>query len=323
VDNPKENQLPPGALTGYLNEAVRRSGYPLQTVIATELQKTFVVTEEWGYQDRTTQEQRTLDVFAFKRLREENRAGVLVAPSVVLLVECKRSQHPFIFFKSETEKGRALSGFPRICGLGPVVVQQNDSSRREVSPCECLGLETEPFSISRSPICTTLARAGAKPEDGSHRRKDSEAEPVRKGIVLTGSDAYNSILLPLASSLDFLGGYYSGSGQNVSPVIAFAVCVLDAHMVLSEGGPEDSVLSMVPWVRLIRRENKQFSRGYRHTQHVVDFVHRYALSDFVSEILQFADIVRERFIEKAGVFQRGRGIVKDLNNWKWSEVQPS
>jgi hypothetical protein len=62
------------------------------------LQKSFSVTEEWGYQDRTTQEHRTLDIFAYRKLPEENRAGLLIALALVLLVECKRSQNPYMCF---------------------------------------------------------------------------------------------------------------------------------------------------------------------------------------------------------------------------------
>jgi len=325
VDNPQENELPQ-PLKDYLKEAVRRSGYPLQTIVAAELLKNFTVTEEWGYQDRTTQEHRTLDIFAFKNLAPENKSGLLVASSIALLMECKRSQHPFIFFKSETEQSRPLSGFPRICGVQRVEFHQGTTSR-EVAPSACLGLETERFSIDVPPICTSLARVGGKPEESRQHRRDSRGhdsggEPIGKGIVLTGSDAYNSILLPLISSLDFLAGYFPVSTHQLHPTISLAVCILDAPMVLSEGGPEDVALSMVPWARLIRRERKKLQHGYHHAQHVVDFVHRYALNAFVNEVLGFATIVRERFIEKAVVFQRGHGVVNDLNNWVWSEVQP-
>jgi len=190
IENPLENSLPKEAVEGYLLEAVRRSGYPLQSIVAAELAKSFAVTEEWGYADRTTQEQRNLDIFAFKRLAEENRNGLLVAPSVVMLVECKRSSHPFVFFESETEQSRSLSGFPTIVGVQRVELRQGVRSK-EVAPSQCLGLESEPFAIGGPPICTTFARAGGKGDDSGLK------SPQNKGVVLTGSDAYNSILLPL------------------------------------------------------------------------------------------------------------------------------
>ena len=261
MENPKENSLPREVLEGYLREAVAMSGYPLQGVVADQLQAEFSVAEEWSYLDRVTAEQRTLDIFAFRRLSEETRSGLLVAPSLLLLIECKRSRHPYVFFKSKTENGRRLAGFPKIAGLPRVELHQNLSSR-EVLPSECIGLETESFSIDGPPICTSLARAGAK---GAQRRPDQSKteshESTVKNVELTGSDAYNGIIMPLISSLEFLTDYYKPSSSPIFPVIAIAVCVLDAPMVLSpEGWPEEPVLSMTPWVRLLRREQNSTRR---------------------------------------------------------------
>jgi hypothetical protein len=320
IQNPTANELPTKVLEGYLREAVRRSGYPLQTVVASELQKSFSVTEEWGYQDRTTQEHRTLDIFAYRKLPEENRAGLLIAPALVLLVECKRSQNPYVFFKSETECGRPLMDFPRIAGLQRIELHEGQKSQ-EISPSRCLGLESEHFVIECPPVCTSFARAGGKSEDG-HGNAAARTVQDGRGMVLTGTDGYNSILLPLISSLEFLGNYYSVSVSPVYPTIAFAVCILDGPMVLSEGSPELPILSMVPWVRLLRREKRKIHNGFLHAQFVVDFVHRHALAPFLGELLQFASLVRDRAVEKGAIFQSGHAAVNDLNGWLWSDIRP-
>jgi hypothetical protein len=73
------------------------SGYPLQAVVAEKLMDAgFKVVEEWGFIDKDTKEQRSLDILAFKKLRNDKDT---VIPSLTLLIECKRTIHPFVFFK--------------------------------------------------------------------------------------------------------------------------------------------------------------------------------------------------------------------------------
>jgi hypothetical protein len=52
-DNPLANQLSKGVEENKLVDAVRASGYPLQSVVARELSSQFTVIEEWGYKDKT------------------------------------------------------------------------------------------------------------------------------------------------------------------------------------------------------------------------------------------------------------------------------
>jgi hypothetical protein len=92
--NPKKNVLPPGVDEAELLRAIDTSGYPLQGLVAAKLSKHFKVSEEWGYLDRDTQDHRTLDLHAFRNFDAE--PGATVQPGLVLLVECKRSVHPFV-----------------------------------------------------------------------------------------------------------------------------------------------------------------------------------------------------------------------------------
>lgn len=329
IPNPPENRLPQGLPEERLKEAVERSGYPLQSVVAEELQKNFMVTEEWGFPDRTTHEHRILDIFAYKKLAEENRNGLLIGPSVALLVECKRSALPYVFFRSvATEWSSRIRDFPMITGLQRLELHAGDRTR-EVTPSECLGLSAEPFVAAGPPVSASLAGAvggGTRhPEKGSaNRGEDREADQPHqgKGIRITGTEAYNSTLLPLISATEHLSDYYRAGTSPIFPTIAFAVCVLDAPMVLSDGGPQNFVLSMAPWIRVVRQEKTKHSQGYLHRQHVIDFVHRFALPSFVREVFSLTAVVRARLIEKGAVFQRGQGTVADLDGWSWAEVQP-
>jgi hypothetical protein len=77
--NPELNRLPEGITDGQLEMAVRLSGYPLQRVVAEQLLEAFEVTEEWGYVDRESNDRRTLDVFAYKNLRDTARPWLSLA----------------------------------------------------------------------------------------------------------------------------------------------------------------------------------------------------------------------------------------------------
>jgi hypothetical protein len=92
--HPKENS---GA---GLIRGIEMSGYPLQGVTARHLlNRNFDVVEEWGYADRETQESRTLDLVAHLALAEQT---VPVYSHASLLIECKKSAHPYVFFRSPT-----------------------------------------------------------------------------------------------------------------------------------------------------------------------------------------------------------------------------
>jgi hypothetical protein len=110
-DNPESNALKEGVTDAQLEAAVRASGYPLQRVVAEQLLGVFKVTEEWGYVDRETNIRRALDVFAFRRLRETPRLWLDLA----LLVECKRSDLPFVFFAAAAPQ--VPHEFPVVAGL--------------------------------------------------------------------------------------------------------------------------------------------------------------------------------------------------------------
>jgi hypothetical protein len=50
-NNTPENQLGAGIEEAQVLEAVRKSGYPLQTIVANALRMDFGVREEWSYAD--------------------------------------------------------------------------------------------------------------------------------------------------------------------------------------------------------------------------------------------------------------------------------
>ena len=268
-NNPPQNTLPKNLPWDRLQESVARSGYPLQSVVAAQLKGVFAVTEEWGFPDRTTDEHRTLDVFAYKKLSQKNLSGV-----------------------------------------------------------QLLGLAEDDFVFGGPCVCASFARVAGRGGD-SGTGADTSAKVRRasgqkvKGLRLTGSDAYQGILLPLISAFHHQQSRPRAGGSSVYPSLTLAVCVVDAPMILAQGSPEELELSLAPWIRLVRQEPGKESWGFSRRHYVVDFVHRYALQEFIEEALRFADVFTERVFHHARVLAQGQGFVNELDGWSWKAVRPS
>jgi len=334
ISNPPQNKLPNGLPEARLVDVIRRSGYPLQSVVAAQLKELFVVTEEWGYSDRTANETRTLDVFAWKTLEAAQEDGVAVNPAMALLVECKHSDLPFVFFSSVASTGRVIPDFPVIAGVQHPTLFAG-SSNRQVAPANCLRLDTEPFVSNDPPVCTSFGRARGKGTEGSAVRASREKEQSKgssgedeqhrwRGLEISGAEAYQNTVLPLVSALEYTKSYYRkvGGNRSIQAILVLAVCVIDGPMAVSEGTPDEPTLSMNPWVRVVRREATPTVGGYNANEHVIDFVHRFVLKDYLVKVLEFSSVFRGRVIEKAFILAEGKGEVNNLSSWELNHVRP-
>jgi hypothetical protein len=304
-DNPEANCLKSGVTDVQLEAAVRVSGYPLQRVVAEQLLRTFEVTEEWGYVDRETNDRRALDVFAYKKLKET--AGLWV--SLALLVECKRSDLPFVFFAAAAP--RVPREFPVIAGLRgkPLELHVKGVGSTSAPASKVLGLHDFPFVSSAATTCSAFTRAERKGKD----------------LDLSGSVPFSQVVLPLVSALKhFLDLQKTiGSQAKVPACLAHPICVVDAPMVLVEGGPEAPRLTMTPWVRVVRQEAiKEKDQGFwRH--YVIDCVHRGYVTTFVQEhLLPFAEQFAERAATVDALLAEGKVCVPDFENWTFADLRP-
>ena len=237
--NPPGNALPQGMKPEQLEEAVQRSGYPLQTVAAVELQKHFGVTEEWGYVDRETGKQRALDIFAYKRLHDAPVGANLIYPSMALLVECKRSDLPFVFFKSVTSY--EMPEFPAVYGLWYELIDLRAKNvGRSVTPAEALCITELDFVKAGPTICSTFSKANRKGKGVELAKPDSMTKENQKGkageLELSGAETFSGIVLPLVSAMEHVRLHYK-SRSNMSPyypTLVIAACVLDAPMIVAD-----------------------------------------------------------------------------------------
>lgn len=305
--NPKSNQLPVGINETELVDAIEASGYPLQGIVANKLVSLFSVTEEWGYIDRDSKDHRALDIFAYKRLCEDNESPI--QPNLVLLIECKRSRHPYVFFENVIE--RSIPGFPLVAGLPRNLVsisEQNGNRRRDAFGEEVLGLRELPLIETGPPKCAAF----------------SKAIPSGKKVKLSGTDPFNSLVLPLVKALDHTSQLYQARerADRIFPSLVFCISVLDAPMVLVESPESATDPVLAPWIRITRLEANPDPRSWtRYRSYAVDAVH----------IDHFDEVLRDRILPLAAEFSRravrlgnvlfNGGLVSDISNWRWDQIQ--
>jgi hypothetical protein len=304
-NNPTGNKLASSVNEPNLVQAIASSGYPLQGIVTEKLVDNFGIYEEWGYIDRDSKEHRTLDVFAYMQFVAEGD----VQPHLVLLIECKRSIHPYVFFKNVVD--RAIPRFPTIAGLtnrSTTVTESNGNRSSDTSGADVLGLAQLPFVRPGPPHCSAFTKAIAQGDK----------------VTLSGSDPFNSLILPLVKATDHASSLYA-AGSRPSRLFAtmiLCVSVLDAPILLINSPNETSKPVLTPWVRVPRQEAYGDDRWIKHVHYVVDIVHVDFFDEFVSQqLMPFANEFATRVRRQTEVLLRG-GIVDDLDRWEWDEITP-
>lgn len=303
-NNPPENDLQTGVSETELVAAVSKSGYPLQSVVSGILGANFSITDEWGFVDRGTGENRTLDIFAYKKLEPHSDH---LSVGLTLLVECKQSDHPFVFFP--LGESRVPRGFPAMFGFGRNKFElHKGNSTMYVAPADFACLGDMPFVGKGPPIAATFARA---------ERKE------RGRFELSGSVPFNQVVLPLISAFTHLQSKYvpTPNRDKYFASIVICLCVVDATMVVATGTPEDPQLELHPWVRTVRQEATE-DKWEPNRFYVVDCVHRAFLAEYIEKhLLPFGHSVATRLIEKERIVMDGKATVSDLSKWSWIDVQ--
>jgi len=184
-----ENELRLGMTDEELRLAVGRSGYPFQAVV-TELIESQLqpfghvsVFEEWSYRDSDTDTIRQLDALVILDGKTEGQSNHFIRTRLALLVECKKSENPYIFFTREkVQYWNILEGFPSEWMTIHDVARDFDY-RMHVA--DFFGLYDLP--INRIPHAVSMARA----------------ERQQKKIVLSGEESFRSLYYPLLKARDY------------------------------------------------------------------------------------------------------------------------
>jgi hypothetical protein len=293
--------LPKGMKEEVFVQAVEASGYPLQIIVGAVLtERGYRLEEEWAFSDPDTEERRTLDIVASLPRPSDSVEvpNATIEAAHALLIECKRSTKPFVFFESVAPPRLTLH--PTFLGLGSELLAPKGVQRHRGMPVvEFLGLGEDPY-LSAPPIAASLTRAEPKGPDK---------------ILLSGEHAFNSLLMPLTKALtrfrrEHRGNWpsrSSGSRRSHPTQLVTPLAVIDAPMVFAaRPSEEEPYLKAITWVRLVVRnpvtwhqlEHGTVRRGGDFT--MVDVVHRSFFATFLDELWEpFGERFYSRFASRS------------------------
>lgn len=302
TNNPEANQLGPAFDEDGLKAAVTESGYPLQTAASSRLHKEFRIWEEWSFLDRDSDKLRALDIRADKELFDLGEGPELrLRPHLTLLVECKSSQSPYVFFLSPTSQPRR--GFPRIAGLHSTAISlitDDTPSSFTYSLPSLLRLDKHSFAWPNA-YCMTFSQL------------------VNPGNPqLSGSKPYHSLVRPLTKALlhfdDVVEPPETAVYFDVHAVIA--VALLGAPMVGAPPGDSGADPYLLPWVRVFRHEFKSGSHWLDRRRFLsLDAVHWAYFDKYLQEhLLPFAREFSRRVKDHPDVIATGKGYAPDLGS---------
>ncbi|RAZ73460.1 hypothetical protein [Planococcus halotolerans] len=304
IQNPETNQLPQGIEINDIKLAVDSSGYPLQTIIAQKLlDKDFMIQDEWSYVDSQSNSLRTMDIVAQKMLWNLEKYQPRIRPELNLLIECKQSNLPYIFFLNNTKPIRYE--FPIIAGVPheEITISSNDTISTYINPVYAtLGLEAEAFFRETPEFCSTFSKCSRR----------------GKNIELSGSDAYNGLVLPLIKATQ----YFESSQKSKSSAVyhdahlTIPLGIVDAPMfgvrVLEKGNE----LFPLPWVRVLKHESFENNEAYNNQKlYALDVVHKDYFDTYMNEhLIPFAKVFSERVHKHEKVLLAGKGFIRDMES---------
>lgn len=315
ADNPASNVLGPGLTENQVRVAVERSGYPLQTIVGNLLRskpnannENFCVQEEWSFVDPDTKELRTIDLFAELRLHGWDPQP-RVRAHLNLLIECKQSPLPYVFF--QTSAAPSLLDFPAVADLRKdeiIITSDDDPSTWTLPVIDVLDLNKHPFQVAPC-FCYTFSKC------------------VRKGpeIELSGSEAYNGLVLPLVKALQHFVRAESpvDTARYFDCHLTVGIAVLDASMVgvtVEAAGP---ALVALPWVRVLRHEyEKEAEHWDREQLRVLDVVHKDYLQTYLdAHLMPFATCFAERVLRHTKELATGFAFVRGMGAGSWNHLE--
>jgi hypothetical protein len=311
--NPSKNILHSSVSEKELLEAVEISGYPLQVVIGNWLrEKDFHVIEEWGFLDKDTNDLRAIDIFAQKPLLDlEKIHQPRVRPTLNLLIECKSSSLPYVFFLSKNKPW--LPNFPLIAGLfhnDKIVIKTNgDTSCWSVPIINAFGLGNHNF-ISQPDYCNFFSKCARK----------------GKAIELSGTDPFFGLVLPLIKSMHYFRSFEEPpkTAMYFDCHLTLGVGVLDAPMIGVIVSENTKQLIYIPWIRVLRHESYQSGDwSARSKMFAVDIVHKNFLNDYLDKhVMQFASEFSKLSLKHQKILTSGKAFASGMQKDPWENIEP-
>lgn len=280
-------------------DTVKKTGFPLQTKVANYLSNKFYVQEEWAFTDADSQETRTLDIFAQKNFWESEKIQPHARPELNLLMECKKSESPYVFFLSRNHPYTA--DFPIISGLrkDDISLKTDDDLSTHIYPVvHALGLESHPFLSDKVPCAMTF----------------SKCTHIGNKIQLDGDDTFRSLLLPLVKGMRY---FKEAAKPPITAMyydcgITLGVAVIDAPLLGVSS--EDNSIEHLEWVRIFRRTSEDAESNHeRFKCFAFDVVHKDFLDTYINKhLFPFMEIFSSLVIKHQKEIITGRGFASGL-----------
>jgi len=312
-NNPPTNKLGSGISERDVLDAVLESGYPLQTTIGNLLRPQFHVQEEWSYIDGDSGEPRTIDILAEKWLYDFS-PELRVHPTLDLIIECKKSVLPYVFFLSLSKVSPA--NFPLLAGLFHneeiAVTSDDDPSTWNLPILEALGLGSHPFKRDAESCMsfTQCMHEGAKAKLG-------------------GSEPFHKLVLPILKAMYHFQEVEAPhkAAMYFDLHLVLGIGVLDAPMVGVRVSANSHDVTLLPWVRVIRHKTEEIE-GASHWHPrtgvllAIDVVHRDFFEDYLYKHLKpFAMKFSELVIKHQEVLASGKGFITDMGKDPWKDFE--
>jgi len=308
-ENPDSNILGNGLNESDIAQAVRASGYPLQIIVSKILSKKFYLIEEWSYLDNDTE--RTIDLLAEIRLFEFSEPQPRVRPTLNLLIECKQSDLPYIFFISPGKP--YVPKFPNITGLSSenvVITSDDDPSSWNYSALQALGLHLHPFLSEQPKFCMTFSKCARK----------------GKNIELSGSAPFQGLVFPLLKAVSHFKEVEKPpeTAWYFDAHLALGLAVLDAPMVGVRVTEDGNELELIPWARVVRHQSTESSAwSQRASSNAIDVVHADYLAQYIQgKLMPFAEEFSKLALKHQHVLAEGRGFVSGMGQESRTNIEP-
>ncbi|MGW5688388.1 hypothetical protein [Nonomuraea sp. NPDC003754] len=295
-----------------LMDAIRKSGYPFQAEIADIIRQKVdskgfaIVQEEWPYLDKDSDQIRSLDIYAeFHVSNEPQAASGLRSFRASLLVECKQSALPYIFFL-RLQSSQFRLQYPEIVGLEPRI--------KVIMPPERYGLSKNGSPLTFSSRLSDIFELHEFPifdPPTPYAISISKAQRAGSRLDLSGEEVYRSLTLPLIKAVDYFRSQSAKDrGARSIPHFVMPIVVIRAPMfgvILREGQQQ---LIGVPWVRGIRTEpfQEEESRASASTVRCFDVVHESFIETYLTLLKKNLHAAANRMLSLQPVLTDGIAV---------------
>jgi hypothetical protein len=309
-DNPRSNHLNPGITDIDVETAIKKSDYPLQTIIANKLRESFYCQEKWSFVDNKINENRSIDIMAQMNLYDYNNQP-RVRPILNLLIECKQSELPYVFFLTP-EIIRTFQ-YPYICGLPKrniTVFTDDDPSSWSLPIIDAFDLTEDVYKIGSVPNSMTFSKCARQ----------------GKEIELSGNESYQSLVQPLLRSLQYFEKYVTPpkTAYYFDCHLPFTIGVLDSPMIGVTINEKSHTSKLIPWVRLYKYESFDSENSNdRSKLFAVDIVHKDYFDTYInSKLIPFVSKFSILILKHAEIIAKGKAFAKNMEENPWTDIEP-